>query len=895
METPESQNKSNSSLKPSHLPRPVGLALSRGLSKESLVSVNSQVVDDWIVGDRCYVSGVRPGKIAFLGETHFGSGDWAGVVLDEATGKNDGCVMGVRYFQCSPDHGLFCRLTKLSRQPLSKLKLVSSNEKEAEVDGPSEGISTPSSWSVGSPSATQSVPPTPSARGNLRLGDQVVVSGYKQGTLRYLGTTDFAAGVWAGIELDQPYGKNDGSVQGKRYFACKPSYGLFAPIEKVEIPWNAGLRQKTPIVRHNIASLIRTRRNQSLRGSQESLTSISSVHSSASRRIRLGVSALSTSCTPSGKQFNKEPLLDGSPMAVAMKTALKEKERHIDQLLKERDIERTEMAQLTQLMEQRERELKIARENVAETASQMQERIEFLENAVGNMEKENKRLLESLEVEKQKNDDLSFRLDEEMCLRNEMKAKLAEQEEHIARLTTQVERQGTRCLDLEEQLASLEDALQAAKARPQVVDNGQQCDQELNAVSLQTLCCQRNIASLKQEGHTASTLSRLEGENAKLDELLKVQLNLLASCQEKMDFQSSTIQKLTDEVDRMKIQAADSSPTIDMASESASTSEMLAACDVPSKDASSEKTEESCGSLSLPRNEALNTVPSAAAVAHSELNSGGTEEKCGNASTSGKETSASAKSSIEVFHDPERIKQVNMLEDEIKRVTQLLQVRESETEDLKASLEQRANECKRLENEFALFRSEMNHLREEKLRSSMQGCNEVPYVLLSRKAILWWLTVLARRLVILLREISAFLRMTWRQLQMGSMRATVVRMMLTTKLQSKQRQHVAFLESIIADQQNKIENLKNHFQDNLSANKPAQEKKMVHPRKYCDFCEIFDSHELEECDKFRKKVNESANHTSYGFPRGHERSYCTACEMFGHMKEQCPSALPAIL
>ncbi|CDW60773.1 CAP GLY domain containing protein [Trichuris trichiura] len=143
METAENLNKSNSPLKPSHLPRPVGLALSRGLSKESLVSVNStQVVDDWIVGDRCYVSGVRPGKIAFLGETHFGSGDWAGVVLDEATGKNDGCVMGVRYFQCSPDHGLFCRLTKLSRQPLPKLKLVSCNEKEAEADGPSEGMCT---------------------------------------------------------------------------------------------------------------------------------------------------------------------------------------------------------------------------------------------------------------------------------------------------------------------------------------------------------------------------------------------------------------------------------------------------------------------------------------------------------------------------------------------------------------------------------------------------------------------------------------------------------------------------------------------------------------------------------------------------------------------------------
>ena len=39
--------------------------------------------------------------------------------------------------------------------------------------------------------------------------------------------------VWLGIELDQPVGKNDGSVSGIRYFDCKPSHGVFAPPSKV--------------------------------------------------------------------------------------------------------------------------------------------------------------------------------------------------------------------------------------------------------------------------------------------------------------------------------------------------------------------------------------------------------------------------------------------------------------------------------------------------------------------------------------------------------------------------------------------------------------------------------------------------------------------------------------
>ncbi|KAF6102768.1 CAP-Gly domain containing linker protein family member 4 [Phyllostomus discolor] len=78
----------------------------------------------------------------------------------------------------------------------------------------------------------------------LKLGDRVVIAGQKVGTLRFCGTTEFASGRWAGIELDEPEGKNDGSVAKVQYFKCAPKYGIFAPLSKIS---KAKDRRKNPV------------------------------------------------------------------------------------------------------------------------------------------------------------------------------------------------------------------------------------------------------------------------------------------------------------------------------------------------------------------------------------------------------------------------------------------------------------------------------------------------------------------------------------------------------------------------------------------------------------------------------------------------------------------------
>ena len=160
-------------------------ALTREKTQES---IKDETTGIWFnVGDRVLVAGSKAGVIEYLGETKFAKGLWAGVRLDEPSGKNDGSVAGVKYFDCKPLHGVFSKPNRLH-----KINIVPKNSTSSEHHANLDDSST------------------------LKIGDQVIVSGTKMGVLRYLGPTEFAKGEWAGIELEEPLGKNDGAVAGTR-------------------------------------------------------------------------------------------------------------------------------------------------------------------------------------------------------------------------------------------------------------------------------------------------------------------------------------------------------------------------------------------------------------------------------------------------------------------------------------------------------------------------------------------------------------------------------------------------------------------------------------------------------------------------------------------------------
>ncbi|XP_052745853.1 dynactin subunit 1 isoform X3 [Bicyclus anynana] len=71
---------------------------------------------------------------------------------------------------------------------------------------------------------------------HLTLNQRVIVVGKDvKGSIAYVGYPTFATGKWIGIILDEPKGKNNGTVRGHAYFRCEENYGVFVRQTQIQL------------------------------------------------------------------------------------------------------------------------------------------------------------------------------------------------------------------------------------------------------------------------------------------------------------------------------------------------------------------------------------------------------------------------------------------------------------------------------------------------------------------------------------------------------------------------------------------------------------------------------------------------------------------------------------
>ncbi|XP_055082402.1 CAP-Gly domain-containing linker protein 2 [Periophthalmus magnuspinnatus] len=489
------------------------------------------VLGDYTVGESVWVNGVKAGTIAYLGETQFAPGQWAGVILSDPVGKNDGSVGGVRYFECPALQGIFTRPSKLTRQPAAE-----------GPDGPDptqpqhETNSTPSAQRVvvplregllnsavktGNESGSNMSDSGSAKRGgekDLRVGDRVLVGGSKMGVIRYMGETDFAKGEWCGVELDEPLGKNDGAVAGTRYFQCLPKFGLFAPIHKViriGFPSTSPAKvKKSKRMAMGVSSLAHS-------PSSSSISSVSSVASSVGGRpSRAGL------LTETSSRYARK--ISGT---TALQEALKEKQQHIEQLLAERDLERAEVAKANSHICEVEKELSTLKASHMQYVTDNERTLLQVQTLLASTQKDKQELINQLEEEKRKVEDLQFRVEEECIFKGDLEQTTVEEQSRIMQLEKEL---GLKKAELERAQAQLRGPNQEPRDQEEPSDQGEQRassprtdTQEL--ANLRGLVARQNqeLSDLKQK------IQQVNKENMDMMDTWKVKFNALAIDHEK--------------------------------------------------------------------------------------------------------------------------------------------------------------------------------------------------------------------------------------------------------------------------------------------------------------------------------------------------------------------------
>ncbi|XP_055063588.2 CAP-Gly domain-containing linker protein 1 isoform X2 [Misgurnus anguillicaudatus] len=889
-----------------------------------------EAAPDFSVGERVWVNGNKPGQVQFIGGTQFAPGQWAGIVLDEPIGKNDGSVSGIRYFHCEDLRGIFTRPSKLSRTPVAERDAngeqasasktstsqatnqtstsqatnqtsasQATNQTSTSQTSPAKAVQdtqttnattttkTSTNLTRAASGSTSNLSETDSAKKlqrELKLGDRVLVGGTKAGVVRFLGETDFAKGEWCGVELDEPLGKNDGGVAGVRYFQCLPRYGLFAPTHKVT---RIGFPSTTP------AKSKSSRRRSTLKHSPSasSVSSLSSVASSVGGKpSRAGL------LTETSARYARK--ISGT---TALQEALKEKQQHIEQLLAERDMERTEVARATSHAGEVQQELALLRQVQEQYTLEMEAKMDQLRRLVETADRDKVELMNQLEEEKRKVEDLQFRVEEACITKGDLEVATVSERSRIMELEKEV-------ADLQLQLRTLR-AETSRSASPPLQDKKiKDLNSELENRQKEVLLFQQKLISSEQEKTSLQQqlqdlkqkLDAVSEENNKATQAMQEMERNVKADKEKLDQVSREKTELETEAaarqQREKVECEERERQMKELEEKLGRTEkeLSRTADLERQVAELQAYKDQTQSIEeldllKQTNKELQSEVEALKQQNSQYQEklGAETQRIGNLCKEIAELklSANQKSQRQVSLQDENGKlapDLNVSRQDVhmqqKRKDEPLtsQLEITERENSNMPLSDKDKELETLRNEIAMLRGE--NATAKTLQSAVKSLERDKSQLQSR------VNSLEQKLEGRPSEIGQ---------EITSGDAAIDRLREEKEFAEGQ---INFLNSVIVDLQRKNEELKvklkkialtefngNDEDDGLGE---VKKKKKAPPRVFCDICDCFDLHDTEDCPT-QTQSPDSPPHTSYRGSRSGERPYCDICEAFGHWTDSC--------
>lgn len=374
----------------------------------------------------------------------------------------------------------------------------------------------------------------------MKVGSLVEVIGKGQrGTVAYVGATLFASGKWVGVILDEPKGKNDGTVQGKSYFNCKENHGIFvrqSQIQPIEDGGSSATSPDTP--ESGIAKV--PRKETPGKGTRQP-SRPSSAGSDLSGSVLLenepatpSQSALGAPMMPQPSRTTSEAPSSPAPsISSKEEEALRAQVKDLEEKLETLRIKRTEdKAKLKELEKH-----KIQLEQLQEWKSKMQEQQNELQKQLKEAKKEAREAQEAKDRYMEEMADTADAI-EMATLDKEMA------EERVESLQQEVESLKEKVEELTMDLEILKHEIEEKGSDGAASSYQVKQLEEQNARLKEALVRMRDLSSSEKQEHV-KLQKHMEKKNSEL-ETLRVQKEKM---QEEMKQAEATIDELKEQVD----------------------------------------------------------------------------------------------------------------------------------------------------------------------------------------------------------------------------------------------------------------------------------------------------------------------------------------------------------